>query len=51
MATYTNKQTNETYTLNGVKSLKKAWSLSKFVCEKNNWNHETFCLDVTVKFK
>lgn len=47
-ATYYNKQTKETYTLAGVESLKKAWCLSKFVCNRMGWNHDMFCDDVAV---
>ena len=50
MATYTNKATNETYRLAGVKSLKQAWSLAEFVANRNGWNIEMFCTDVKVRF-
>ena len=50
MATYTNKATNETYRLTGVKNLKQAWSLAKFVANRNGWNSEMFCNDVKVTF-
>ena len=50
MATYYNKATNQTYKINGVESLDKAWSLYKFVCARNGWNPETFCMDVRVSF-
>lgn len=51
MATYTNKATNEVYTLRGVKSLEQAWNMAEFVCRRNNWNLSMFCYDVTVKFE
>lgn len=50
MVIYTNNATGETYTLKGVCSLKQAWNLAEFVCQRNNWNLSTFCFDVTVKF-
>lgn len=50
MATYFNKATRETYTLRGITSLKQAWNMAEFVCERNNWNLSMFSYDVVVKF-
>lgn len=51
IATYKNKQTGEEYKLGGVNSLAKAWSLSKFVSKRMNWNEEMFAEDVTVSVR
>ena len=48
-AIYTNKATEETYTLAGVTGIEQAWDMWKFVCGRNNWNPATFINDVTVK--
>ena len=50
-ATYTNRATNETYQLGGVKNIGQAWTLYKTVCDRMNWNPETFALDVKVTIK
>lgn len=50
MATYTNKQTGETYRLAGVKNLAQAWRLSEFVANRMGWNVEMFADDVKVRF-
>jgi len=50
-ATYTNKATNETFQVTGLKNIGQAWSISKTVCDKMNWNNETFAIDVKVKIK
>jgi len=49
MATYTNKATNETYRIGGVKNLAQAWNLAEFVCHRMNWNLSMFSYDVKVK--
>ena len=50
-ATYTNKATNETFQVTGLKNIGQAWSISKTVCDKMNWKNETFAIDVKVKIK
>lgn len=51
MATYENIATGETYKMGGVKNMEQAWDLAEFVCRRNDWNLETFALDVKVTFK
>tara|TARA_R110000744_G_scaffold46026_2_gene101953 strand:- start:2342 stop:2491 length:150 start_codon:yes stop_codon:yes gene_type:complete len=36
-ATYTNRLTNETYTIAGVENLAQAWNLVNFACKRNGW--------------
>lgn len=50
-ATYTNRATNETYKISGVKNIGQAWNLSETACNRMNWNPETFALDVKVTIK
>jgi uncharacterized protein YjaG (DUF416 family) len=48
-ATFTNRKTNETYTLKNVQDLSQAWNLATFVCKRMGWNFDMFCNDVKVK--
>lgn len=48
-ATYTNKATNETYRIGGIKGLAQAWNLAPFVCSRMGWNLSMFSYDVKVK--
>ena len=47
-ATYSNKATNETYKLAGVRDIQHAWDLAKHVCLRMDWNFWMFCNDVRI---
>lgn len=50
-AVYYNKVLDETYCLVGVKDLKTAWAMARFVSRRNNWNFDMFSEDVDVSIK
>ena len=47
-ATYTNRETNETYTLSGVNNIGQAFNLSGIVCDRMGWDFDMFACDVRI---
>jgi len=50
-ATYTNKYTNEVYTLAGVKNIAHAWKLLNFVGQRTGWSNAPLADDFVIRVK